>query len=519
MYHVEKINIKPKHPLFEFCETATQMAKNMYNVANFYIRNTMTGLAKEAGKRTSNESEVLQIVQDGIHAHNEKALKKQAGGKKAVLFDPPTQEQWFLNYYVLDAVFKESDNVDYRSHHAHLIQAAIRECVQAWNSYFELIKKANMLNGKPKIPNYIHSDHKTATLSNIACRIQNGLLRFPNCREKLDVSKLPHFADKLIEVRVVPYCGIYQIQIVTDDGIKAEKVSVCTSVKDIPSEAGVAMLDPGIRNFATIVDNKGNTPIIVKGEALISRNQWYNRQMSALRSIQMKGHNPKTYHPKTTKRMNALSRKRDAFLTDTFYKMAHFIFRKLSERNISYLIIGKNSDWKQNVDMGHKNNQEFVSIPHAMFFSILQSVSSQYSIQLFEQEESYTSKASFLDKDTMPETLKNSDEVVFSGRRIRRGLYRSGQGILINADVNGAANIGRKATERIFDNILDFSYLTKSVSVCKFTDLNRSAKRRKRAVAKAKIQSHKVFPVTGSSGCVSTPCLLTQHEARDFSHE
>ena len=112
MYHVEKINIKPKHPLFEFCDTATQMTKNMYNVANFYIRNTMTGLAKEAGKRTSNENEVLQIVQEGIHTHNEKALKKQANGKKAVLFDLPTREHWFLNYYALDAIFKESDNVD-----------------------------------------------------------------------------------------------------------------------------------------------------------------------------------------------------------------------------------------------------------------------------------------------------------------------------------------------------------------------------------------------------------------------
>ncbi|MBQ7727949.1 MAG: hypothetical protein IJT60_05150, partial [Clostridia bacterium] len=92
MYHVEKINIKPKHPQFEFCETATQMAKNMYNVANFYIRNTMTGLAKKPAERTDNENEVLQIVQKGIHAHNEKALKKQANGKKAVLFDLPTRE-------------------------------------------------------------------------------------------------------------------------------------------------------------------------------------------------------------------------------------------------------------------------------------------------------------------------------------------------------------------------------------------------------------------------------------------
>jgi len=489
MYHVEKINIKPKHPLFEFCDTATNAAKNMYNVANFYIRNTMTGLSKEPDKRTSNEQEVLRIVWDGIRAHNEKALKRQDRGKKAVLFDLPTREHWFLNYYILDAVMKESDNVDYRAHHAHLTQQAIRECVQSWNSYFELTRKfgskPDSLNGKPNIPNYIHGDHKAATLSNIACKIQNGFLRFPGCGEKLDVSKLPHFADKLIEVRVIPYCGIYQIQIVTDDGIKTDESSLCSSVGDIPGGAGVAMLDPGIRNFATIADNQGNTPMIVKGEVLISENRWYNKKMSELRGIQMRGHDPKAYHPKTTRQMHALSKNRDAFLTDTFYKMAHFIFRNLKERNIDYLIVGKNSGWKQNANMGHRNNQEFVNIPHARFISILKTVSNRYAIRVFEQEESYTSKASFLDKDAMPEVLKNPEETEFSGKRVRRGLYRSGDGTLINADVNGAANIGRKANPRIFDNIQDFSYLTGSISVCRFEDLNPSANRNRNAVVTA----------------------------------
>ena len=130
MYHVEKININPENALFEFCDTITNVSKNMYNVANFYIRNTMTGLSKEAAKRTTNEAEVLRIVQDGINAHNEKALKKQTDQKKAVLFEMPTKEHWFLNYYVLDAVFKESDNVDYRSHHAHITQNSIKECVR-----------------------------------------------------------------------------------------------------------------------------------------------------------------------------------------------------------------------------------------------------------------------------------------------------------------------------------------------------------------------------------------------------
>ncbi|MCR5456961.1 MAG: transposase, partial [Clostridiales bacterium] len=317
-------------------------------------------------------------------------------------------------------------------------------------------------------------DHKTVTLSNIACKIQNGYLRFPKCKEKLDVSNLPHFGDKLIEVRVVPYCGIYRIQIVTDDGIKCNEDTLCNNVKDIPSEAGVAMLDPGIRNFATITDNKGNTPIIVKGEVLVSANQWYNKQMSKLRSIQMLGHDLKTFHTKTTKQMNALSRKRDAFLTDTFYKIAHYVFRTMTERNLNYLIVGKNTGWKQEVNIGHKNNQEFVNIPHSRFISILHSVSRNYTVKVFDQEESYTSKASFLDNDTIPETLNNTEEVEFSGRRIKRGLYRSGNGTLINADVNGSMNIGRKANERIFDNIQDFSYLTKTISICKFSDLNPS---------------------------------------------
>ena len=91
MYHVEKINIKPKHELFEYCETATAAAKNMYNVANFYIRNTMTGLSKEPAKLTDNEEEVLQIVHDCILAHNKKAEKRRESGKKAALFDLPTR--------------------------------------------------------------------------------------------------------------------------------------------------------------------------------------------------------------------------------------------------------------------------------------------------------------------------------------------------------------------------------------------------------------------------------------------
>lgn len=480
MYHVEKINIKPKHKLFGYCETATAAAKNMYNVANFYIRNTMTGLSKDPEKLTDNEKEVLQTVHGGILAHNEKAAKRHAAGKKAALFDLPTRNHWFLNYYTLNAVFKESDNVDYRAHHAHLVQSAIQSCEEAWRSYFELMKQFGInpdaFKGKPKIPSYIKTDHKTAELTNIACKITNGCLRFPKCKQVLDVSKLSHAKDKLIEVRIVPYCGIYQIQIVTDDG--AEEAALFESPADIPEGTGVAVLDPGVRNFATIADNKGNPPIIIKGGVLIAANQWYDKRIAKLREMQMKGRDPKTYHPPATKQMNAVSRKRDAFLTDTLYKMAHAIFRIMTERRLQILIVGRNKEWKQGANIGHVNNQTFVGIPHARFLSILETVSRQYDIVVFEQEESYTSKASFLDRDSMPAAHDETCSVAFSGQRVKRGLYRSGNGVYLNADVNGAMNIGRKCNELLFPAGQDYSYLTRSIIVCRFEDLNPSAKRK-----------------------------------------
>lgn len=478
MYHVVKINIKPKHKLFGYCEAATTAAKNMYNVANFYIRNTMTGLSKDPEKLTDNEKEVLQIVHDSILAHNEKAAKRREAGKKAALFDLPTQENWFLNYYMLNAIFKESDNVDYRAHHAHLVQSAIQSCAEAWRSYFELKKQYGInpdaFRGEPKIPHYIKTDHKTAELTNIACKVKEGFLCFPKCKQKLNVSKLPHAEDKLIEVRIVPYCGIYQVQIVTDDG--AEESVLIESPAEIPEGTGVAVLDPGVRNFATIADNKGNPPIIIKGGVLMAANQWYNKQMAKLRGIQMKGKDPNTFHPPTTKQMSAISRKRDALLSDTFYKMAHFIFRTMEERKLQVLIVGRNKEWKQEVNIGHVNNQTFVGIPHARFLFILQTVSIQYDIVVLEQEESYTSKASFLDRDPMPAVHDESCNTVFSGRRVKRGLYRSASGVCLNADVNGAMNIGRKCDERLFPADQDYSYLTQSIVVCRFEDLNPSAK-------------------------------------------
>ena len=486
MYHVELINIKEDDQFFAFCDDVTNKAKNMYNVANFYIRNVMTGIKKDQASLTANEVEVLNVVSESINALNAKYAKKG----KSKQFTCPTADKWFLGYNTLDGIFKTSGNVDYRGTHIHVVQRAIKECVEAWKSYFKLLKlyaaDSGAFKGKPQIPKYCRSEHKAAVLSNIAAHIKKGVLCIPYAKVKFDISNVPHASqDKLIEVRIIPYCGIYQLQIVTDDLIADTE-----AIEDIeiPSGAGIMAIDPGIDNFAAIVDNKGFTPIVIKGGYIKSLNQWYNKQVAKYKGIQMQGHNPISYHQTTTKRLQSLSRKRNAKLRDFFYKTAHYICRIAQTQDIKYIIFGKNEGWKDSINLGHKNNQEFVQIPHAKFLGILITVSRRYSITVITQEESYSSKASFLDNDDMPNYKAGEENnYAFSGKRIKRGLYKSKDGTIINADINGAANIIRKKVPNAFNGIYDRSYTyvtTLSVVYSKC----------------------KVSPVTGSRGRVSALC-------------
>jgi len=494
MYHMEDIDISPEDKEFAYSDTASLCANNMYNVTNFYTRNLMTGLKKKEGERTPNEKEVIKTVEEAIPAVNKKLqatyrkkvqkiksnkslTKKEQEEKvskiKCAEFTMPTADKWFAGYNLLDAVFKQTENPDYRSHHSHVMQNAISDCTEAWTSRFN--------KGEGGLPKYRKSGGRsTAVFSNTACKIENGILAFPYATVKgkkerlfMDVSKLPHASkDKLIEVRIVPCRGAYQIQIITDDGINED--DIIPKEENIVSDngaKGVMMLDPGLNNFATITDNKGGTPIVIKGGAIKARNQWYNKQMAGLRSKQMKGHNPKTYHPETTRRMKSLSRKRDAFMTDTFYKYAHFICRTMTERGLSYLIVGHNKGQKQNINMG-KTNQAFVAVPFSRFNTILSSTARQYGICVILQEESYTSKACFAAKDFIPTYgQEDAEKAVFSGKRTHRGLYRQNDGKVINADVNGSANIGRKYNEEVFADVKDIGYLYKTVKAMTYRDI------------------------------------------------
>ena len=150
---------------------------------------------------------------------------------------------------------------------------------------------------------------------------------------------------------------------------------------------------------------------------------------------------------------------RDLFLRDQMHKISSQLVAFCIEHHIGTLVLGANPLWKQNANIGDVNNQNFVQMPTAMLRFMITYKAERVGITVLEQEESYTSAADFLSGDYIPEYGVDDDKAYFSGERTRRGLYRSGTGICLNADLNGAANILRKAVPSAFDGITDFTYL------------------------------------------------------------
>ena len=147
-----------------------------------------------------------------------------------------------------------------------------------------------------------------------------------------------------------------------------------------------------------------------------------------------------------SKYLDQLSAYRTNYIRDCFHKMSKKLLLWCQQNDIGYLVLGSNTFWKQNVNIGKVNNQNFVSIPFEMLKKMIELKAIEYGVTVIKSEESYTSKASFLDNDEIPVYKEGVNiKYRFSGKRIKRGMYQSSDGTYINADINGAANILRKA--------------------------------------------------------------------------
>ena len=199
-------------------------------------------------------------------------------------------------------------------------------------------------------------------------------------------------------------------------------------------------IDLRVNNFATCATSTGES-FIIDGKKIKSINQWYNKENARLSSIKdkqkIKGWTTLQYR-KATKRSNQIS--------NFIYCASKYIVNYCIENNIGNIVVGYNDGFQDNPNLGKVNNQTFVMLPFGKFKSRLEYLCKLAGIRYQTQEESYTSKASFMMNDTMPKwDPRNPATTEFSGKRIFRGLYRNSNNTLINADVNGALNILRKS--------------------------------------------------------------------------
>ena len=199
-------------------------------------------------------------------------------------------------------------------------------------------------------------------------------------------------------------------------------------------------IDPGLNNIVSIYNNIGIRPLLYNGRPIKSINQYYNKTNAKLRS-------ELPNNVKSSKRLKQLSFKRSNKIDYEMHKISTHIINEAIKNNISKIIIGNNVGWKESINIGRRNNQNFVNIPHTKLFNQLLYKGLMNGIEVIFTEESYTSKASFFDKDELP-IYGQSDNHKFSGRRISRGLYKDSKGNLWNADLNGGGNIMRKISDK-----------------------------------------------------------------------
>ena len=331
----------------------------------------------------------------------------------------------YLNYYGNYDLTKTQECYDYLP--KKVFSQTLKHVDMVFKSFFALLKNKTVKN---KIPKYLDkvNGRYVAIFTKQAISLKEfkktGKLRLSQTNIYIS-TKLTDFSS-LKEVRIVPRINCYLIEVVYEVQEKQPK-----------KNNRVASIDLGLNNLSTITFNTNDTPLVINGRPLKSINQYYNKKKAQYQSRLKGGRH-------TSKRIYSLTDKRNNKVTDYLHKASRLLVNQLVSKNIGILVIGKNPNMKQDINIGKVNNQNFVMLPIMRFSEMVKYKCELEGINVVYHEESYTSKCSFLDSEDICKHDK------YMGRRIKRGLFVSMNGIKINADVNGAYNIMIKAIPNAF---------------------------------------------------------------------
>ena len=375
MQLTETHQIRPNHKLYSICDELCFKSKNLYNAALFEFRQSY--------------------------------------------FD---KELDVLTWQNINRIFNQSNQFDYRELPSKVSNTVLKKLGNNISSFWSLVKKSDY-DKKIRLPKYLHKtdgrfivEFNKQTFSNKRDENNNLII----CKSSLDL-RIPTRVEQLQQVRIIPKVGCYVIEVVYE--IKENKLK---------QNQRVAAIDLGLNNLATVVTNDGDNPILISGKKIKSINQYYNKMTSKKKALL-------PYDVFTSKSLDRLWLKRNNKISYEIHKVTKFLANYFDERDVSIVVIGNNSGWKNGINIGRRNNQNFVNIPYTKFINQLTYKCQLLGITVITREESYTSKASFLDYDEIP-NYKDEVKPKFSGKRVKRGLYRSTTR-KINADVNGAYNI------------------------------------------------------------------------------
>lgn len=342
----------------------------------------------------------------------------------------------YLNFFGIRKLMIDSKDEDYYALPTKVSNQTLMLLDKNFKSFFARLKKKQSGNyDKPiGIPRYLNKQGRYIAIFNKEAvskvYLRKGIIKLSKSSIEIPTKKANE--SNLVEVRVLPRNNHHVIEVVYRvDGVKP---------KD--DNGRYAAIDLELNNLATVSSNVVK-PFIINGRPLKSINQYWNKEKARLQA-HLKG------NQRTTKRIKSITNIRNNKVKDYLHKSSRRIVNFLVSNNISTLIIGYNEEWKQNINLGRTNNQSFVNIPFLTFINQLEYKCKLEGINVILTEESYTSKCSFLDGETLEEHEN------YLGKRIERGLFKSAKGKLINADLNGSLNILRKV-------VGDFSY---PIEVC-----------------------------------------------------
>ncbi len=336
----------------------------------------------------------------------------------------------YLSYGKTDRLMKETFNLEggisYRMLKAGVSQQILRRLDKNYVSFFRLLKTCPDMNPRP--PKYVRTDFYNLIYDSQRFQIKDGMAVL----DKTVSVKIPSCiaGKKIVQLEIIPKFRQFNACFVYEDD------TVYQQVKDAGKTMGI---DPGLNNLAACATTGGEL-MLINGRPLKSINQFYNKEIAKTKS-ELKRRNNQERSEKTQR----LTDKRNSKIADYQHKASRAVVNFCLEKNVSEVVIGNVSESVNGISLGKRTNQNFVNIALGQFVNKLEYKLEAHGIKVVKADESYTSKASFADNDPLPEKYEPEKEHHFSGKRIKRGLYRTAEGLLINADLNGAFNIIRKA--------------------------------------------------------------------------